>query len=1183
MRYAIGIMLFLVVLATAGVFLGTPQRAATDVAPTLSGGTIASGDRGVSTTQTITFEDANALLATSAVQTTWRSEQGMSNGFSDVAFTSSTSGYAVGGKNHFMSTIDGGVTWTHVVLSGASVDIDGISFADANTGWIVGASGTIYKTTDGLAWTAQTSGTAQNILDVYAVSATTVYAVGVSGTIIGTTDGGTTWTAQTSGTANDLWGIHCTSTTACVAVGASGTILTTANGGGTWTTRTSGVAVLLYEVACTGSTCAAIGDTGTIIRSTDSGATWTSVTSGTANALYGIAFGSATTGWAFGNNGTILKTADAGATWTAQTSGATTYLAAAFALDATTVWVSGGALFTTANGGTTWTANRGFDVDENIQSYNIHEISFADADTGWLASGTSDTVGGGIAKTTNGGALWTSQLSGLDDAFEGIDCPSTTFCAAVGRSGIIYTTTDGTTWTLRTSGIATDLLDVECPSVGTCYAFGTAGAILKTTNSGATWTAQTGVDAGVEYKDASCLDASTCTAVGGFSGVIHTDNGGTTWTSWNLSVNTTQYGIHCPSATTCWVVGSGGVIYRTTNSGASWTTVTSGTSNDLNDVYFPTANEGWAVGQESTILSTTNGGTTWTSATVAPSAGLPQFLTTIEGFGAANVWAAPRTSAVIIRPAPNMVLQRNSGNTQGGAAAGANLCTAVTVSSSAKQITCENGTLIDKTWYTLTGESGAGGILAADGTAMSADVTRAFYVENSQSGGTDTTPPDPPTNAKLVVSNFGDVSVLSGTTSIPATLTFTWTDPTATDYSHVRFVEYIGERGAELGNASGTFTRTFTLVNGTEYRYIMQAVDSSGNRSSDVSFVLRLPTEDPGPGTFTITVRAGQQQVNTLVPPPGTEPEVPTEPEEPTEPPTTTEPEEPTEPVPPQPVGSIPAPTITDSGSGQGVVSIMWENAPEVAVAETRIYRVVGGQLERRGTIVPPQTMFEDQDVVVGGAYQYAIRTIAVDGRQSSLVRAGFIVRGAADELDSILTIADAVVAVVHMAPCGGFSIAEAKWVAESFKDATGRPPTLTPSDLEFICALKIDPLDPKIFAAQFPGLRNTANEKFAHDQFVAFFGREPGMGANGSPLALDLARRDMLAVEFLAYKPKLATTTVNIVRERVCMRRFLQRALPVLDMVTHTLMEKPIGAPPDSFDDFLYVHACSYSGALLP
>lgn len=56
-------------------------------------------------------------------------------------------------------------------------------------------------------WTAQFSGTADNLHGVSFVDAGHGWAVGNGATILATTNGGATWTAQTSGTASFLFGV----------------------------------------------------------------------------------------------------------------------------------------------------------------------------------------------------------------------------------------------------------------------------------------------------------------------------------------------------------------------------------------------------------------------------------------------------------------------------------------------------------------------------------------------------------------------------------------------------------------------------------------------------------------------------------------------------------------------------------------------------------------------------------------------------------------------------------------------------------------------------------------------------------------------------------------------------------------------------------------------------------------
>ncbi|MBI2061036.1 MAG: hypothetical protein HYT87_14815 [Nitrospirae bacterium] len=209
-----------------------------------------------------------------------------------------------------------------------------------------------------LPWTAQTSGTSEGIESVnFPVDATTGYAVGPSNAILKTTDGGTTWT-QTSGTGFYLYGIHFpVDTTTGYAVGVGGTILKTTNGGATWTAQTSGTSSNLSAVhfPVDVTTGYAVGGNGTILKTTNGGANWVAQTSGTTNWLYTVHFPvDATTGYAVGDSGKILKTTDGGATWTAQTSGTSNHLYAVhFPVDATTGYAVGlgGTILKTTTGG----------------------------------------------------------------------------------------------------------------------------------------------------------------------------------------------------------------------------------------------------------------------------------------------------------------------------------------------------------------------------------------------------------------------------------------------------------------------------------------------------------------------------------------------------------------------------------------------------------------------------------------------------------------------------------------------------------------------------------------------------------------------------------------------------------------------------------------------------------------
>jgi photosystem II stability/assembly factor-like uncharacterized protein len=161
-------------------------------------------------------------------------------------------GWAVGGTvftGTIVHTSDGGSTWSPQ-NSGTSDDLFGVSFADANNGWVVGRDGAILHTSNGgSTWSPQNSGTGYSLLGVGFVDANNGWAVGFSGIIVQTRDGGSTWSTQTSGTVNNLPGVSFVDANNGWAAGNSGAILHTSNGGGTWSPQISGTGSDLQGVS----------------------------------------------------------------------------------------------------------------------------------------------------------------------------------------------------------------------------------------------------------------------------------------------------------------------------------------------------------------------------------------------------------------------------------------------------------------------------------------------------------------------------------------------------------------------------------------------------------------------------------------------------------------------------------------------------------------------------------------------------------------------------------------------------------------------------------------------------------------------------------------------------------------------------------------------------------------------
>ena len=150
-------------------------------------------------------------------------------------------------------------------------------------------------------------------------------AVGEDGAIHTSTNG-TTWTAQTTGTTENLndirwnkWAIGERGVPEYVVVGDNGTILWS-NNAETWYSVTSGTTNNLEAIAYNGTRYVAIGQLGTVIYS-DNVKTWNAGTSGVINSFYDLIYNDDCDKFvAVGSGGKIIISSD-GNTWTEQESG----------------------------------------------------------------------------------------------------------------------------------------------------------------------------------------------------------------------------------------------------------------------------------------------------------------------------------------------------------------------------------------------------------------------------------------------------------------------------------------------------------------------------------------------------------------------------------------------------------------------------------------------------------------------------------------------------------------------------------------------------------------------------------------------------------------------------------------------------------------------------------------------
>jgi photosystem II stability/assembly factor-like uncharacterized protein len=273
--------------------------------------------------------------------------------------------------------------------SGTASTLFDVDFANYDTGWAVGANGTILRTTsDGNTWNAQSSGTGMTVYGVDAVSTSQGWVVGDRGTILRTSDGGRTWIPQSSGSLSRLSGVAFSSATVGCIVGYDGTILTTTNGGTTWAPRDSGTSEHLLDVDFVDSSDGwAVGRHGTILRTDDGGDSWTDVSPDNSADLSGVSFTTSSTGWVVGHGGNILRTIDAGMTWIQQSTGTANDLSGVCFPDVNNGWVVGtnGILLHTNDAGATWKAQA------SGTTQTLRRVTSTDGNHGWTV-GDSGTI-----------------------------------------------------------------------------------------------------------------------------------------------------------------------------------------------------------------------------------------------------------------------------------------------------------------------------------------------------------------------------------------------------------------------------------------------------------------------------------------------------------------------------------------------------------------------------------------------------------------------------------------------------------------------------------------------------------------------------------------------------------------------------------------------------------------------
>ncbi len=337
-----------------------------------------------------------------------------------MVFTNSDIGWIIGAGGTVTKSTNSGHDWRKIDVDVTGI-INDISFLNTNEGWLVGNdvsrnSGAIKLTTDGGAtWNFRSYGIGGvNLNAVHFISSQQGWITGKSGRIARTTDGGNTWLHQDANTSRSLQDVYFTNANTGWAVGFSAssdvdtfaTILHTSNGGITWNSVDSLFGYRLNNVkALNPTTAIAVGNNGLILKSTD----WSvPKNSGVAFELFGLDVVDANLIFACGQGGTILKSTDGGETWNQLNSGTNQSLLSIDMVDANVGYACGnlGTVLKTTNGGVNWTL-----LELPRHSSSVYKsVAFSDSQTGWIIG-----FFGYILHTADGGETWYRQLEGFSE------------------------------------------------------------------------------------------------------------------------------------------------------------------------------------------------------------------------------------------------------------------------------------------------------------------------------------------------------------------------------------------------------------------------------------------------------------------------------------------------------------------------------------------------------------------------------------------------------------------------------------------------------------------------------------------------------------------------------------------------------------------------------------------------
>lgn len=446
----------------------------------------------------------------------------------DVVFTSEQVGLASTSDGRLYRTVDGASSWTLVGTTNRAVR--SLTFVDALHGVAVGDAGLYLTTADGgTTWTPRDLGIGPiDLASVRCVDAASCVATTKTGAQLVRIATAEAAPQLVTPSPDPVFAAAFASPTHVVVAGASGATALSDDAGRTFAPVGGRLTGRFLGMRAGGQAGAAFapGENGTLAKTVDGGQTWTRGNVSTSEDVVDVSFPTNAAGFALDTAGGLFRTRDGGATWRPLDTGSTQNAQAVVATSPTTVLlagprgvrrstdggdtfaavttrsvaraglsgidVAGGtlvawgprALFRSSDRGRTWRA-----VRRPGRATVARKVDFVDARTGyWLGTG------GRVWRTHDGGRRWTELLGiGTNDA-----------------SGMV--------WSSATRGY---LVISRFGDVATA-----SGFLLRTADAGATWHPQFVVSTPIPANGIAAGRGGVDYLLGGDAGLLFSRSGG---------------------------------------------------------------------------------------------------------------------------------------------------------------------------------------------------------------------------------------------------------------------------------------------------------------------------------------------------------------------------------------------------------------------------------------------------------------------------------------------------------------------------------------------------------------------------------------------------------------------------------------------------------------------------------